>query len=119
MKKIMIFALTCAMLLLCACGNQQPADTTPSTTAPQSTTPETNAPETTVPQTTAPADLKSLAISCIDLSVEELYALIGEPSETDYVPSCLMEGEDGMLIYDDFIVYTYRLDGEETVIDVE
>ena len=119
MKKILIFALACVMLMLCACGNQQPAETTPSTTAPQASTPETTAPETTAPATTAPADLKSLAISCIDLSVDELYALVGEPNETDYVPSCLMVGEDGMLIYDDFIVYTYRLDGEETVVDVE
>ena len=117
MKKILIFALACVMLLsLCACGGNGNDETTG---APETTAPEQTTAPTTQQTESAPADNKSLAISCIDKSVDELYALVGEPNETDYVPSCLMVGEDGMLIYDDFIVYTYRLDGEETVVDVE
>ena len=124
MKKMIVMLLAVAMLLsLCACGESEnkntnnttvPTTTAPENTAPQQTT-QPSVPETTAPQQTA----KDLAISCIDKSVDELYALVGEPNETDYVPSCLMEGEDGMLIYDDFVVYTYRLNGEETVVDVE
>lgn len=61
-----------------------------------------------------------LAESCIDKSVQELYALIGEPAEKDYAPSCLGEGgEDGNLYYEGFIVYTYKEGDKETVHYVE
>ena len=65
------------------------------------------------------ADLKALAESCIDKPVAELYALIGEPESADYAPSCLGEGEDGNLVYEDFVVYTYREGEEEVVTYVE
>lgn len=129
MKKIFAMILACLMLAaLCACGSNgdgttvdQTNQTTESTAAPETTVPETTVPETTENQptedaVTAPVDL---AKSCIDKSIDELFALIGEPESSDYAPSCLMEGEDGMLFYDGFIVYTYRLDDTETVVDVE
>ena len=117
MKKLIVLMLAMVMVFcMCACGEAQVENTenssAPETTAPIETTQPTETQEST-------KSAKELAMSCIDKSVDELIALIGEPNETDYVPSCLMEGEDGMLIYDDFVVYTYRLDGEETVIDVE
>ena len=135
MKKIAILML-CLSLLLCGCGGA-PAETTApkapaQTTAPEQTTapvettaPETPAPaETTVPETeeeTEPVDeARVLAESCIDKSVEELYKLIGEPDSADYAPSCLDEnGEDGILYYENFIVYTYREGDSETVSFVE
>jgi len=82
MKRILTLVLAAVMLLcLCACGQEK-------------------APEK--------SDFEK-AESCIDLSVEELYALIGEPISSDYAPSCLGEGgEDGNLYYDGFIVYTYK-----------
>ena len=131
MKKILAILLTAVMLLsLCACGDD-PAETTapagtnaPETTAPAGTNPpETTAPAgTNAPETTAPngeqTDLEK-AMSCIDKSVDELYALIGEPMSTDYAASCAGPGEDGNLYYDGFTVYTYRENGEEVVIFVE
>lgn len=135
MKKIAILML-CLTVLLCGCGSE-PAETTApkapaETTAPavSTTAPETTAPETTtVPETTAaetaeetePVDeARVLAESCIDKSVEELYKLIGEPDSADYAPSCLDEnGEDGILYYENFIVYTYREGDTETVSFVE
>lgn len=135
MKKIAILML-CLSVLLCGCGSA-PAETTApkapaETTAPavSTTAPETTAPETTtVPETTAaetteetePVDeARVLAESCIDKSVEELYKLIGEPDSADYAPSCLDEnGEDGILYYENFIVYTYREGDTETVSFVE
>ena len=51
--------------------------------------------------------------------VDELIAVIGEPEDRDYAPSCMGDGEDGNLYYGGFIVYTYRENGEETVQDVE
>ncbi|MBQ8621697.1 MAG: hypothetical protein IJ422_05225 [Oscillospiraceae bacterium] len=126
MKKILIFILAAVMLLtLCACGDDVTETTAPETTAPAGTdAPETTgAPEgTDAPETTAPAgemtDLEK-ALSCVDKSVDELYALIGEPMSADYAASCLGPGEDGNLYYDGFVVYTYRENGEETVIFAE
>lgn len=124
MKKILAMILACVMLAaLCACGTNgddttvdQTNQTTESTAAPETTVPETTENQPTEDAVAAPVDL---AKSCIDKGVDELFALIGEPESSDYAPSCLMEGEDGMLFYDGFIVYTYRLDGTETVVDVE
>lgn len=135
MKKIAILML-CLSVLLCGCGSapaettapKAPAETTApavSTTAPETTAPETTTvPETTAPETTEetePVDeARVLAESCIDKSVEELYKLIGEPDSADYAPSCLDEnGEDGILYYENFIVYTYREGDTETVSFVE
>lgn len=126
MKKTAILLL-CLTLLLCACGADQPSDTTgtPSpatqtTAAAEPTTSATDAPqaETTVPGTAAVSD-KELAESCIDKDVSELYALIGEPASSEYVSSCLGDGEDGNLYYDGFTVYTYRDAEGETVTFVE
>ncbi len=135
MKKIAILML-CLSLLLCGCGGA-PTETTAPKAPAQTTAPvETTVPETTVPETTAPEaettaaetteetepvdEARILAESCIDKSVEELYKLIGEPDSSDYAPSCLDEnGEDGILYYENFIVYTYREGDNETVSFVE
>lgn len=104
MKKV-ILLLVCILALslcLCACdsGSGQDASTEPSETETQKTP-------------------KELAESCIDKTVQELYALVGEPASSDYAPSCLGPGEDGNLYYDGFTVYTYREGETETVRVVE
>ena len=147
MKKIVLILLAAVMLLsLCACGADVPegngelqitakpkTETTEDTTVPEdtttgdATTPEDTttavAEETTeakVVETTAPAtDKKALAESCVGKNVSALYALIGQPKSSDYAPSCLVDGEDGMLYYDGFVVYTTRENGVETVYYVE
>lgn len=48
------------------------------------------------------------ANDCVGGSVTKLYKLIGEPTEKTYSPSCLGDGEDGVLRYDGFTVYTYK-----------
>lgn len=130
MKKIVVMLLAALLLMsLCACGKEETAptavdeqinvtpkveETTPTAVeTPTETTPETEAVETA-------ADLKALAESCIDKDVSELYALIGQPNSSDYAPSCLVQGgEDGMLYYDGFVVYTTREGDVETVYYVE
>ena len=47
--------------------------------------------------------------------VSELYAAIGKPISADYAPSCLIDGDDGELVYDGFVVYTEREGDSETV----
>ena len=59
------------------------------------------------------------AQSCVGRTAEELIAAIGEPEDTQYAPSCLVEdGEDGMLYYDGFYVWTVKTDTEELVHEV-
>ncbi|MCD7845069.1 MAG: hypothetical protein LUG57_04295 [Oscillospiraceae bacterium] len=55
----------------------------------------------------------------IGLTVEELYAAIGEPTETQYAASCLQENaEDGMLFYDGFYIWSLRMEDSEIVYQV-
>ena len=120
MKKLICLTLI-LMLALCACAPQSSNETTANTTEGTSaTTGSTAASDPSVGNTTSAADhLKALAESCIDKSVQELYALIGEPESSEYAPSCMVEGEDGALYYDGFVVYTTRVGDVETVYYVE
>ena len=128
MKKICVILLAlCLMLSLAACGKEEAPAPTPAPAAPAAPV-ATEAPAPTeapaVEEAPAEPELSDFekAESCIDGSVEDLFALIGEPNSADYAPSCLggvaTGGEDGMLYYDGFIVYTYRENGEESVYTV-
>ena len=132
MKKIVILLLAAVLLLgLCACGKEEATPTEPvlnvqpkeeAAVVPEApeTVIETQASAEAAPETAAPAeDKKALAESCIDKDISELYALIGEPESSDYAPSCLVDGEDGSLYYDGFVVYTTREGDVETVYYVE
>lgn len=131
MKKLLTILLCAVMLLsLCACGGKtetaggdEPVITIGIKTEEDPTEGVTNAQDTTVadPEDTTEqtqndeaAEKMAQAESCIGKSVEELYQLIGQPNSSDYAPSCLVEGgEDGMLYYDGFVVYTIKsADGE-------
>lgn len=129
MKKIIVMLLAALLLTgLCACGQEAPAqedaqiNVTPKveeTAAVEETVAVTEAVSTEAVPADDAADKKALAESCIDKDVSELYALIGEPESSDYAPSCLVDGEDGMLYYDGFVVYTTREGDVETVYYVE
>ena len=129
MKKMIVMLLAFVLLLgLCACGKETPAPTEPEIKAEpkveaapvvEATTPATEAPAAPAETAAPAADKKALAESCIDKDISELYALIGEPESSDYAPSCLVDGEDGSLYYDGFVVYTTRENGVETVYYVE
>lgn len=145
MKKIAAIVLAALLLMnFAACGSissddgpnvmitpdatpDATSDATPDVTpeATPETTPETTpdaAPEATpeaTPEPTPAVDARATAESLVGESVDELYAAIGEPSSSDYAPSCIGDGEDGNLYYDGFVVYTYRENGMETVEYVE
>ena len=117
MKKTLslLLALTAA-LALSACGTAPAQPSTQPTEAPAAT--GTPAAAETPEATEAPAPEKTpleLAEECVGKDVAELYAAIGDPLSADYAPSCLGDGEDGILRYDGFSVYTYRENGSERV----
>ena len=133
MKKALSLLLCLVMLLsLCACGGKEapntPVDAPADTPAAAPTEDPAAAVDVTEAPTDAPAedvaeeptpDPVEIVKGLIDQPIEDLYAQIGEPESADYAPSCLGDGEDGMLFYDGFIVYTYREGDVETVYDVE
>ena len=135
MKKVLSILLCFVLLLsLCACGGKEepeaPVQDAPAaaptegpTDAPaedseEATEAPTEAPAEDVPEEPTP-DPVEIAKGLIDQPIGDLYAQIGEPESADYAPSCMGDGEDGMLFYDGFIVYTYREGDVETVYDVE
>lgn len=130
MKKMIVMLLAFVLLLgLCACGKEEAAPTEPvinvqpkveATVAVEETAAPTEAPTEAATEAAPAADQKTLAESCMDKDISELYALIGEPASSEYAPSCLVAGgEDGALYYDGFVVYTTREGDVETVHYVE
>ncbi|MBQ9249573.1 MAG: hypothetical protein IJ179_04305 [Oscillospiraceae bacterium] len=134
--RICISLLVLAMAAgLCACGGSSaPAPTAAPTQAPamsaalpdaglqKADTPTAEAGSEAEPAAQADEALKAAAAACIEKSVEDLYAAIGEPNGSSYAPSCLNPGslgEDGELYYDGFTVYTYKESDSEIVKDVE
>ena len=94
------------------------ADAVPDEVADESPDPAAAVEEAAAPEKT-PEELLATAMEYIGKPVDDLIAVIGEPDDRDYAPSCMGEGEDGNLYYGGFIVYTYRENGEETIQDVE
>ena len=140
MKKIhhTLCILTALLLTaaLCGCGaasapaaeTPAPVEATPTETQPAMTAVLPDAAlqkaESAEPAGSAPADeapnmLKLRAEQFKDKSVQELFAVVGEPESSSYAPSCLGSGEDGELCYDGFTVYTYREGEREIVTGVE
>lgn len=55
----------------------------------------------------------------VGVDVNTFYSVFGYPSGSDYGPSCLGDGQDGLLYYSGFVVVTYRdPSGYETVLSV-
>ncbi len=59
------------------------------------------------------------ALACVGQEVGALYAAIGHPNDAYYEYSCSGPGDDGILYYDGFLVFTYKENGVETVIGAE
>ena len=134
MKKILLIIL-CAVLSLslCACGGTAEPESTPVLTelepveaaAAEEAASAADAAalaEAPVPASASDAELDETAFaaaeSCVGLSLDELIAAVGEPSDTHYAASCLEENaEDGMLFYNDlgFYVWTVRSESGEVV----
>ena len=133
MKKFVVMLLALVMVLpMVACGSKEEAAPTEPAISAQPKVESTVAVEDVAPAETAAteepaeaiaarriAENKALAESCVEKNVLELYELIGAPESSEYAPSCLVEGEDGTLYYEGFVVYTTREGDVETVYYVE
>lgn len=63
-------------------------------------------------------DTPSVPYNLIGSSVDALYGAYGYPNSSEYGPSCIGPGQDGVLYYSGFTVYTYSENGVETIQDV-
>ena len=125
MKKRIVYVLLLALCLcLCACGESKEAAATPAPTEKATSSQQSVLPGATLqqaeeePEAAADEDLE-IAKSFLEKEVSGLIEVFGEPNDSDYGPSCLGNGEDGELHYDQFTVYTYREGDSEIVKDVE
>lgn len=128
-KSIAILMLTLCLALLCACGETaEPAPETPAPDA-QEAAAQTLPEEAPAAQPEAPAQepeevpkepsALETALTFVDQDAAALVQAIGEPLETQYEASCSGPGDDGVWTYDGFMVYTYRENGVETIVDAE
>ena len=87
---------------------------------PEPTGDQTSASTGSQPPTEGPAaatleDVQAL----VGQDVANLYAIAGQPQDSHYEYSCSGPGDDGILYYQNFIVFTYVEDGVETIVDAE
>lgn len=122
-------------------ADQEPAGETEAQTAPDTSEPVTDSepvakpepavePEPTDDQTSAstgsqpPTEGPAAATledvqALVGQDVANLYAIAGQPQDSHYEYSCSGPGDDGILYYQDYIVFTYVEDGVETIVDAE
>lgn len=125
MKRIAAMLLCLILALaLCACGgaaestvSEKPANM--ESTLPELTTEEEPA-ETAAPvsdKESAAEEAVQKALKLKDRPVSELYDAVGEPDSEESSPSCMGPGEDVMLYYDGFSVFTYKEGSSQVVKD--
>ena len=55
----------------------------------------------------------------VGVDINTFYSVFGYPNDSAYGPSCMGDGEDGLLYYSGYVVVTYRdSNGNETVLSV-
>ena len=142
MKRIIAAALAAGMLLcLCACSRAEdeepelnmeplspvftpvPASVTDAESLPHEEPASAADIQTPEPEPEAEpeddlAERFEAAQAFIGYTAEELIAALGEPESSQYAASCEVDGEDGMLFYNGFYVWTVRTEDEEIVRDV-
>lgn len=125
-KTVWIVMMLIAALALTACGadkTEAPAEPAAEVLVEEAAIVEETVEIEEVPaveETPAEPTPLELAKTFIDGDLSALIEALGEPVEASYETSCMGDGDDGILTYDGFTVYTYLdTDGTETVLDVE
>ena len=122
------------VLMLCACGKSGVVSVTtepaPSAQVSTESTPEVestpdvveDSTEDNTPDTGLDAQAQELFEKAQALKgedIEKLYEAIGYPQSSDYAPSCLAQGgQDGELLYDGFVVISFKNGDTEVVYEV-
>ncbi len=70
------------------------------------------------PDNNGGGDTPNVPYDLIGSDVSALYGAYGYPNSSEYGPSCIGPGQDGVLYYSGFTVYTYSENGVETIQDV-
>jgi len=121
-KHTVFVLLLSALLLLTACGVpvSEPAPVEEEPVAEEVIVEEPVAEEEVLPEEPAGPTAED-ALAFVDQPLSALVEALGEPLESYYEYSCSGPGDDGILTYDGFLVFTYREpDGvTEVVIDAE
>jgi hypothetical protein len=124
-----VLCLLCALLLIGCGSSTAPAPSAPPTPSAEPTpvpsAEPSAAPSAALPDETLKPDVTEapspeeealkIAKSFEGKDLSELVAVLGEPLSSEYVPSCLGNGQDGELKYDGFIVYTTQQGSAETI----
>lgn len=109
MKKLMIFALVCCMLLsLAACGGSNDANSTVGNNAGENTTPSTPAEDGFA------FEYKGTKIT-MHAPAAPIVAALGEPVKYSESTSCAFEGLDKSYYYGSFYLETYPKGDEDFV----
>lgn len=95
-----------------------PAEQAPAAPAVEQPDKEEPAAEQPAVQPSAGATLED-AMALVGQNISSLYAIAGKPVSTHYEYSCSGPGDDGVLTYPSFLVFTYVENGVETIVDVE
>ena len=87
------------------------------TPIPVSTPAPTPAP--TPEPTPEPTPVPPSPYDYVGVDINTFYSVFGYPNDSAYGPSCMGDGEDGLLYYSGYVVVTYRdSNGNETVLSV-
>lgn len=89
------------------------------TQAPVQAPTQAPTPAPTPEPTPEPTPVPPSPYDYVGVDINTFYSIFGYPSGSDYGPSCMGDGEDGLLYYNGYVVVTYRdPSGNETVLSV-
>ncbi|WP_322201613.1 hypothetical protein [Acutalibacter intestini] len=96
-----------------------PKPTSVSTPAPTPVPTPEPTPAPTPEPTPEPTPVPPSPYDYVGVDINTFYSVFGYPNDSAYGPSCMGDGEDGLLYYSGYVVVTYRdSDGNETVLSV-
>ena len=98
---------------------EEPTYTEPEVQDPVVEEPSYTEPEVPVAEPTPEPVQEASPYDYVGYDLGTFCSVFGYPGDSAYGPSCMGDGEDGILYYDGFTVYTFRSsDGSETVTSV-
>lgn len=109
MKKTvsLVLAIVLALAMLTACGAKAEGNPPAETAAPAAAEVST--------ESESFDEIEKAAASLIGKTPDDAVRAFGEADSETYSPSCLGDGEDGVIVFGNVTVYTYREGGNEEI----